>query len=190
MPKKRPIASETEELTFPVRLRAAMEFRGENQTSLAAKVNMKRQTIGYYMSGQSQPNTDGLAALSRSLGVSADWLLGTTEKTKTASEENDIYSYFGMNAAQLIVEKEWGESTRADFITLLLSDTSNLDKLISAIKARQHESKERKNMLDFDGLSLSKAEEASIIDVATKALVERYFWKIIDRAAEEGSADN
>jgi len=190
MPKKRPIASETEELTFPVRLRAAMEFRGENQTSLAAKVNMKRQTIGYYMSGQSQPNADGLAALSRALGVSADWLLGTTEISKTASEENDIYSYFGRNAIQLIVEKEWGESTRADFITLLLSDIDNLDRLILAIRARQHEAKERNSALDLDGLSLSKAEEAYMLDAATKALVDRFFWKIIDRAAEAGGTDN
>ena len=190
MPKKRPRAIETEGLTFPVRLRAAMDFRGENQTSLAPKVNIKRQTIGYYMRGQSQPDVDNLAALSRALGVSADWLIGTSKKETPALEVNDIYSYFGANAVHLIVEKDLGESAKTDFINLLLSDESNLDKLILAIKARRREAKEKRIILDFEDISLSEAEEASIIDAATKAMAEKYFWKIIDRPSEEGDTEN
>lgn len=182
MPKKRPNASETEKQPFPVRLRAAMSIKRETQVSLSKKVTMKRQTIGYYMNGQSQPNVDGLSELCKALQVSADYLIGISQKISVPSENQNIFGYFGDNAVSLVVEKAWGGTERADFISSLLSDPEDLDRLIAAIKARQKEKRENNIILDLDFVT-SADEEKQIIDTATRALVERYFWKIIDKTA-------
>lgn len=182
MPKKRPNASETEGHTFPTRLRAAMDFKKENQTSLASKVNMKRQTIGFYMNGQSQPNADGLAAICRALQVSSDWLLGLSQEPEVTSEDRNIFSYFGENAVTLLIEKSWGESARADFMRRFLSAPEYLDKLIEAVKARQREERERNIAFDLPEFSLKAAEEEEMRNAATKILCERYFWKIVNKA--------
>lgn len=87
MPRKKDLAHKTENDIFATRLREIMRARGENQTTLAAKTNMQRQTISLYRNGQSKPDTDRLAALAMVLGVSTDWLLGLSD---VASPDLDI----------------------------------------------------------------------------------------------------
>ena len=82
----RPKASETEGKLFARRLREVMEKRGENASTLAAKIKneqnftLQRQSISQYMVGQSNPDTERLTAICKALDVSADYLLGLTDQ--------------------------------------------------------------------------------------------------------------
>lgn len=66
-----------------------MDERGENQTTLAEKVGMKRQTIGYYTKGQSQPRAEGLSAIARALHVSTEYLVGASDVIDSECNERD-----------------------------------------------------------------------------------------------------
>ena len=85
MPRKKDLPYMTENDIFATRLREVMASKGTNQTKLAAQLmeehgqTMQRQTLSQYMNGQSKPDTERLAMLCKTLGVSADYLLGLTE---------------------------------------------------------------------------------------------------------------
>ena len=84
MPRKKELSYQTEGDVFATRLRQIMKERGENQTTLAAKITqqsgtLQRQSISQYMSGQSKPDTRRLAAICKALNVSADYLIGVTD---------------------------------------------------------------------------------------------------------------
>ena len=78
----RECASLTEGKVFARRLREVMEKRGENASTLSAKIKreqsftLHRQSISQYMVGQSNPDTERLTAICKALDVSADYLLG------------------------------------------------------------------------------------------------------------------
>ena len=79
MARKTDTAAETYNSIFAVRLRTIMEERRENQTTLAKKVGLQRQTISLYTMGQSKPDTDNLTRIAKALDVSSDWLLGISD---------------------------------------------------------------------------------------------------------------
>lgn len=88
MPRKSDPAYSTENSVFATRLREIMKERGENQTTLAAKITsqyatIQRQTISLYMNGQSKPDTERLTAIAKVLDVSVDWLLGISDHKST-----------------------------------------------------------------------------------------------------------
>lgn len=82
----RECASLTEGKVFARRLREVMEKRGENASTLSAKIKreqsftLQRQSISQYMVGQSNPDTERLTAICKALDVSADYLLGFTDQ--------------------------------------------------------------------------------------------------------------
>lgn len=118
MPRKTIPTYETEKCIFAQRLTEIMKERGENQTTLAAKITsqfvaIQRQTISLYMNGQSKPDTERLTAIAKVLDVSADWLLGLTEsKTQDADiramcdftmlDEQTIYKLHELNQLEYI----------------------------------------------------------------------------------------
>lgn len=61
-------------ITLAERVKAARKRLGMSQRELAEKLNVKQQTISKLESGRSK-GTYNLAALSRALDVTADWLL-------------------------------------------------------------------------------------------------------------------
>lgn len=84
MPRKKDLPYMTEGDIFATRLREIMVERGENQTTLAAKISaesgkIQRQSISQYMNGQSKPDTERLTALCKALDVSSDYLLGISK---------------------------------------------------------------------------------------------------------------
>lgn len=84
MPRKKDLPYMTEGDIFATRLREVMAERGENQTTLAAKISaesgkIQRQSISQYMNGQSKPDTERLTALCKALNVSSDYLLGISD---------------------------------------------------------------------------------------------------------------
>lgn len=185
MSKNRPLASETESNPFAVRLRVAMEFSGETQTSLAEKIGIKRQTIGVYCSGQSQPNADTIARIAKALGISADWLLGLTEMVEKRDTSNDVFSFLSLEAVvALEIERNYGESSRAFFISQLLEHGDELDRLITALKSKKDGIE---ITVDAPDCSIPEYLEIRMRETAAKSLVEYYFWRLADKLGFDNS---
>lgn len=64
------------------RLRAIREQRGMSQADLAEQCGIGRNLIYRYEAKGVQPSSDHLAKIARTLNVSADYLLGLTDKPK------------------------------------------------------------------------------------------------------------
>lgn len=73
---------------FRGRLGDAMRRRGTNQSALARAVGVDRSTISQLLKGPGArlPNAQVVGECARALGVSADWLLGLTDRPETAAD--------------------------------------------------------------------------------------------------------
>ena len=73
---------------FQHRLAQAMRERGTSQSGLARSVGVDRSTVSQLLKGSSarMPNAQVVAECASALGVSADWLLGLSDKPETASD--------------------------------------------------------------------------------------------------------
>ena len=67
---------------FRTRLQQAMLLSGETQSSLARKTGADRSTLSQILAGTTArlPNGQLVAQCAKSLGVSADWLLGLSDQ--------------------------------------------------------------------------------------------------------------
>src|SRR6056297_3543869 len=73
---------------FRTRLAEALRERGTNQSALSRAVGVDRSTISQLLkgSGARLPNAQVVGECARALGVSADWLLGLTDRPETAAD--------------------------------------------------------------------------------------------------------
>lgn len=73
---------------FRTRLTEAMRERGTTQSALARAVGVDRSTISQLLGGQGArlPNAQVVGECAATLGVSADWLLGLTDRPETAAD--------------------------------------------------------------------------------------------------------
>ncbi len=73
---------------FRARLAQAMDLAGATQSGLARAANVDRSTISQLLKGDTArlPNAQLVAECAAALGVSADWLLGLTERPEQAAE--------------------------------------------------------------------------------------------------------
>ena len=73
---------------FRARLAEAMEARQMSQTALAKAVGVQRSTISQLLraDGPRLPNAQLVAECAAALGISADWLLGLTDRPEAAAE--------------------------------------------------------------------------------------------------------
>ena len=72
---------------FKDRLTHAMGERGESQSGLARKIGVDRSTISQLLTntGARLPNAQVVAECAHALHVSADWLLGLSERPESAT---------------------------------------------------------------------------------------------------------
>lgn len=70
------------------RTRQAMEQAGTSQSALARAIGVDRSTISQLLTSDSArlPNAHVIGALAAALGVSADWLLGLSDRPERAAE--------------------------------------------------------------------------------------------------------
>lgn len=70
------------------RLARAMQAAGSNQSALARAIGVDRSTISQILSsdGPRLPNAHVVGACAAALGVSADWLLGLSDRPESAAE--------------------------------------------------------------------------------------------------------
>jgi len=73
---------------FRERLSAAIDTAGSNQSALARAIGADRSTISQLLTGAGArlPNAQVVAGCAAALGVSADWLLGLTDRPEQAAE--------------------------------------------------------------------------------------------------------
>lgn len=73
---------------FRTRLASAMEQAGTNRAGLARAVAVDRSTVSQLLAGDSArlPNAQVVAECARALGVSADWLLGLSDRPERAAD--------------------------------------------------------------------------------------------------------
>lgn len=73
---------------FRTRLNEAMRDRGTNQSALARAVGVDRSTISQLLKGSAArlPNAQVVGECAAALGISADWLLGLTDRPETAAD--------------------------------------------------------------------------------------------------------
>ncbi|MBR2915084.1 MAG: helix-turn-helix transcriptional regulator [Clostridia bacterium] len=65
---------------FATRLRNLREDADLNQTQLAQAVKMTQRKISYIECGKFEPSLDDIAAFCRFFNVTADYLIGLTDK--------------------------------------------------------------------------------------------------------------
>ncbi|MBV2358730.1 helix-turn-helix domain-containing protein [Thalassococcus sp. CAU 1522] len=73
---------------FRVRLTEAMRLARTNQTALARDAGVDRSTVSQLLSGDAArlPNAHLVGACAAALGVSADWLLGLSDRPENAAD--------------------------------------------------------------------------------------------------------
>jgi transcriptional regulator with XRE-family HTH domain len=73
---------------FRTRLAEAMRNKATNQSALARAVGVDRSTISQLLTGAGArlPNAQVVGECARALGISADWLLGLTDRPETAAD--------------------------------------------------------------------------------------------------------
>lgn len=73
---------------FRTRLMLAMDERGMSQSALARDIGVDRSTISQLLSGDGArlPNAQVVGGCAGALGVSADWLLGLSERPESAAD--------------------------------------------------------------------------------------------------------
>ena len=73
---------------FRARLGEALQTRGTTQSALARAVGVDRSTISQLLKGAGArlPNAQVVGECASALGVSADWLLGLTDRPETAAD--------------------------------------------------------------------------------------------------------
>ena len=79
-------------MTLGEKLTQARKAAGLTQADVAAKLNVSRQAVSRWESGQSKPSTERLLALGELYGVSIDQLLNTenVEMPAVRSEERRV----------------------------------------------------------------------------------------------------
>ena len=95
MPRKSEQTYLTEKEPLPTTLRMLMEERNIKQATLAEAIGVTRQTISLYVTGQSKPDSDSIAAIARFFNVTTDYLLG--KDTQATHEATDIYDRTGLS---------------------------------------------------------------------------------------------
>ena len=72
---------------FKLRLAEAMAERGQTQSTLARAARVDRSTISQLLApGTRLPNAQLAADCASALGISADWLLGLSERPETLAD--------------------------------------------------------------------------------------------------------
>jgi len=83
---------------FPIRLRAAREYRGFTQNDLAKLTGLNPAAVSHFETGGRKPSFDNLRLLADKLDVTTDYLLGRVEHFKELAGADELHRHY--NALQ------------------------------------------------------------------------------------------
>jgi DNA-binding XRE family transcriptional regulator len=102
MARKSRQSFETEQDLFPSRLRQLMDTPPKTtQETLAKALNITRQAVGNYKSGQSSPDFNTLVKIAKYFNVSTDWLLGISEVQSQNTDLKAVCEYTMLSEAAI-----------------------------------------------------------------------------------------
>lgn len=136
MSRKNTPASITENDVFAKNLRDRMKECSENQSSLAEKIGVQRQTISLYTTGQSKPDTEKLSKISKALNVSSDWLIGLTEVKSADTSVKSICESTGLSEKAIEKAMLWA-SGDPPIDAFTFRYTQSLSELIECPRFKQ-----------------------------------------------------
>lgn len=126
MPRKKELACETEQYTFPSRLREIMKDTGTKQKDLAQALGVKPQTVSLYTQGQSFPDVNNLAKIAHFFGVSADYLIGLSN-TPSVEEDMQVACKVTGLREKAINALKGADGDELDFISFLIEKRISSD---------------------------------------------------------------
>ena len=77
-------------MTLVEKLTQARKAAGLTQADVAARLNVSRQAVSRWESGQSKPSTEKLLALAKIYGVSLDWLCSDASDAGALVQEKNL----------------------------------------------------------------------------------------------------
>lgn len=89
---------------FGERLRKARTAKGLTQTTLGEKLAIKKANVSQWENGHHMPDLEQLAALCDATGMSADWMLGRTQKELSAEALSEAHAYDSLSAEE---QRKW-----------------------------------------------------------------------------------
>jgi len=112
---------------FSRHLRELMEENKDTQSDLAAAIDVQRQSISYYLSGDRNPSADVIKRIAEKYNVSADWLLGLSKDRRRENAEADDMGIADTTAAFI---KELDIFVKEDIDFIILNHREKITELL------------------------------------------------------------
>lgn len=112
---------------FSKHLKELMEENKDTQSDLAASIDVQRQSISYYLSGDRNPGADVIKRIAEKYNVSADWLLGLSKDRRRENIEADN---MGIADTTAMFIKELDISVKEDIDSIILNHREKITKLL------------------------------------------------------------
>lgn len=181
--------------TFGARLKKLrLKSQYDSQDSLSEAVGIARQTLGNYENDSRKPDSEIIIRLSRTLGVSADYLLGLTEVETPSQTIQAIHKTTGLSEEAIMhlhIDYSMGEG----YFSLLSAIISNhlLPQLISILEnymsADEYLSGCAETFISELTCYDSNIDSSFTRKAIIKKVAEEYFWKIVDECSVKGDGD-
>ena len=112
---------------FSKHLKELMDEHGDTQSDLASAIDVQRQSIGYYLSGDRNPGADIVKRIAEKYNVSADWLLGLSKDRRRENREPDN---LGISDTTARFIKDLDNDTKDDIDDLVLQFSDDIEGLL------------------------------------------------------------
>lgn len=117
------------ELPFGPRLSKVLSFQQKTQADLAEALKVSRATVSGWCSGKIVPTAEKLQLISRALGVTTDYLLGTEQPMAMSAEFMRVH-YDLMDVRHLSAREQKQRMNEVnEFVTYLRNRTKRSDDL-------------------------------------------------------------
>ena len=144
---------------FPTNLRKIIEQKGLTQAEIGAALGRTRQAIATYMSGKSSPDWETIAALSKLLGVSSDWLLGLSDKQTSEPKVKEACELMGVSEKTInaihAFTHTYDATSRSNLMEHIFCD-SNFVQMLEVFE-QYYNARSLHALLDDMGLEVSEA---------------------------------
>ena len=94
-------------MIFAERLNELLKEWGGSQICFAVYVGISRQTLGFYLRGERQPNIEALKKICECCEVSADWLIGLSDVKQRNPKLDDYERKLAEVGAAAFEIQEW-----------------------------------------------------------------------------------
>lgn len=112
---------------FSRHLKELMDENKDTQSDLASSIDVQRQSIGYYLSGDRNPGADIIKRIAEKYNVSADWLLGLSKDRRRENVDADDMGIADTTATFI---KELDICVKEDIDYIILNHREKITRLL------------------------------------------------------------